>query len=37
MTGRDKFQYEGKGVDPIVAETYQNFVISSNQVHLFRG
>ena len=31
MTGRDRFQYEGKGVDPIVADTYQNFVISSNR------
>lgn len=35
MTGRDKFQYEGKGVDPIVAETYQNFVISSNRYIFF--
>ncbi len=35
MTGRDKFQYEGKGVDPIVAETYQNFVISSNRYIYF--
>lgn len=31
MTGRDNFQYEGKGTNPIVAETYQNFVISSNR------
>lgn len=31
MTGRDKFQYEGKGTNPVVAETYQNFVISSNR------
>lgn len=30
MTGRDKFQYEAKGCDPITADTYQNFVISSN-------
>lgn len=35
MTGRDNFQYEGKGVDPIVAETYQNFVISSNKYIYF--
>ncbi len=35
MTGRDNFQYEGKGVDPIVAETYQNFVISSNRYIYF--
>lgn len=35
MTGRDDFQYEGKGVDPIVAETYQNFVISSNKYIYF--
>lgn len=35
MTGRDKFQYEGKGIDPIVAETYQNFVISSNKYIYF--
>lgn len=35
MTGRDSFQYEGKGVDPIVAETYQNFVISSNKYIYF--
>lgn len=35
MTGRDDFQYEGKGVDPIVAETYQNFVISSNRYIYF--
>ena len=35
MTGRDRFQYEGKGVDPIVAETYQNFVISSNRYIYF--
>lgn len=35
MTGRDKFQYEGKGVDPIVAETYQNFIISSNRYIYF--
>lgn len=35
MTGRDKFQYEGKGVDPIVADTYQNFVISSNRYIYF--
>lgn len=31
MTGRDRFQYEGKGTNPIVAETYQNFIISSNR------
>lgn len=35
MTGRDNFQYEGKGVDPIVADTYQNFVISSNKYIYF--
>lgn len=35
MTGRDTFQYEGKGVDPIVADTYQNFVISSNRYIYF--
>lgn len=35
MTGRDRFQYEGKGVDPIVADTYQNFVISSNRYIYF--
>ena len=35
MTGRDRFQYEGKGMDPIVAETYQNFVISSNKYLYF--
>lgn len=35
MTGRDNFQYEGKGVDPIVASTYQNFVISSNKYIYF--
>lgn len=35
MTGRDSFQYEGKGVDPIVAETYQNFIISSNKYIYF--
>lgn len=35
MTGRDRFQYEGKGVDPIVADTYQNFVISSNKYIYF--
>ena len=35
MTGRDSFQYEGKGVDPIVAETYQNFIISSNKYIFF--
>ena len=35
MTGRDKFQYEGKGVDPVVADTYQNFVISSNRYLYF--
>lgn len=31
MTGRDNFQYEGKGTNPIVADSYQNFVISSNK------
>lgn len=35
MTGRDRFQYEGKGLDPIVADTYQNFVISSNKYIYF--
>lgn len=35
MTGRDRFQYEGKGVDPIVADTYQNFIISSNKYIYF--
>lgn len=35
MTGRDRFQYEGKGVDPIVADTYQNFVVSSNRYIYF--
>lgn len=35
MTGRDRFQYEGKGVDPVVADTYQNFVISSNRYIYF--
>ena len=35
MTGRDRFQYEGKGVDPVVADTYQNFVISSNKYIYF--
>lgn len=35
MTGRDRFQYEGKGADPIVADTYQNFVISSNRYIYF--
>ena len=35
MTGRDRFQYEGKGVDPIIADTYQNFVISSNKYIYF--
>ena len=35
MTGRDRFQYEGKGIDPIVADTYQNFVISSNRYIYF--
>lgn len=35
MTGRDRFQYEGKGVDPIVADTYQNFIISSNRYIYF--
>lgn len=35
MTGRDRFQYEGKGTDPIVADTYQNFVISSNRYIYF--
>lgn len=35
MTGRDRFQYEGKGVDPIVADTYQNFIISSNKYIFF--
>lgn len=35
MTGRDDFQYEGKGIDPIVADTYQNFVISSNRYIYF--
>lgn len=35
MTGRDRFQYEGKGVDPVVADTYQNFIISSNKYIYF--
>lgn len=35
MTGRDKFQYEGKGVDPIIGNTYQNFVIASNKYITF--
>lgn len=35
MTGRDRFQYEGKGTDPIVADTYQNFIISSNRYIYF--
>lgn len=35
MTGRDRFQYEGKGQDPITADTYQNFVISSNRYIYF--
>jgi hypothetical protein len=35
MTGRDRFQYEGKGIDPVVADTYQNFVISSNKYIYF--
>lgn len=35
MTGRDRFQYEGKGTNPIVAETYQNFIISSNRYIYF--
>jgi hypothetical protein len=35
MTGRDRFQYEGRGVDPVVADTYQNFVISSNKYIYF--
>ena len=35
MTGRDSFQYEGKGTNPVVAETYQNFVISSNKYIYF--
>lgn len=35
MTGRDKFQYEGKGLEPIVADTYQNFIISSNRYIYF--
>lgn len=35
MTGRDRFQYEGKGLDPVTADTYQNFVISSNRYIYF--
>jgi hypothetical protein len=35
MTGRDRFQYEGKGMDPIVSDTYQNFIISSNKYIYF--
>lgn len=35
MTGRDTFQYEGKGMDPVVADSYQNFVISSNRYIYF--
>jgi hypothetical protein len=35
MTGRDKFQYEGKGQNPIVSETFQNFIISSNKYIYF--
>lgn len=35
MTGRDTFQYEGKGVDPISAPSYQNFIISSNSYIYF--
>lgn len=35
MTGRDRFQYEGKGQDPVTADTYQNFVISSNRYIYF--
>lgn len=35
MTGRDKFQYEGKGSNPIVSDTHQNFIITSNRYIYF--